>query len=262
MKKYFLCTAGWILLAAMTWFVAAAEMPELKGRINDYAGLLTAEQNARLTELLRSYEQESSNQFAVAILPDLGGDDIETYAVRLFEKWKLGDPNRDNGVLLLIALQERRMRIEVGYGLEGRLTDAISITITREILRPALQNKQYYEGIDQALRRMIAVTKGEYQAQPRSTRSSRGWNPAGVILFLIFIFLMMILPRLNRASHGGQWTGDMDGFHDARYRRSRGGWYGGGWGGGDSGGGFGGGGGDIFSGGGGSSGGGGASDSW
>lgn len=242
----------WILFlpVGVTASRAATELPALQGRVNDYAGQLSADQAAQLESLLRSYEQESSNQLVLAIVPNMAGETIETYAVRLFEKWKLGDKKRDNGVLLLVSLEERRMRIEVGYGLEGRLTDAISSAILQETLMPSFRQGRYFEGIFRAFQQIIAATQGEYQGASKSSFSGRkAMGGGGVILFVIFVSVMLLLSRRGR--RGAYWTSGSDGF--------RGGSWGGGggsdWGGGSFGG-------DSFSGGGGSSGGGGASGDW
>ncbi len=238
--------------------MGAAGLPELHGRVNDLAGLLSADQEARLEALLKSYEEESSNQLVLAAVPSLEGEAIETYAVRLFEKWKLGDQKRDNGVLLVLAMEDRRMRIEVGYGLEGRLTDAISSAILRETLTPEFRNRRYFEGIYTAFEQIIAATRGEYQGTPKRSRSSKNnAGPVGLTLVILFFLLPVILSALKR--RGAGWTVGHDGYH-------RSGWGGGSsWGGGGGswgGGGSSWGGGGSFSGGGGSSGGGGASGSW
>ena len=117
------------------------------GFVNDFAEMLTAEQRQSLEKKINDFEKTTGNELSVVTVSGLGGDTIENFAVKLFEDWGIGKKNKDNGVLLLIARDERQFRIEVGYGLEGALTDARSFWITQNILRPAFQKGDYYGGI-------------------------------------------------------------------------------------------------------------------
>ena len=222
---------------------AAPETLPLSGRVMDQANLLSAEAEARLTQSLTDHEAATSNQVVVVTLPDLGGYAIEEKALELARAWKLGVDDRDNGAVLLIAAAERGIRIEVGYGLEGALTDAISANIIRTQMQPSFRSGNFDKGVEAGVVAMLAAIVGEYEARPVEDES-------GMDQIIIAVILIIILWQLFGPRGGG------------RRRRGSGmivgpGSFGsGGFGGG------GGGGGGGFSGGGGGFGGGGASGGW
>jgi uncharacterized protein len=160
-----------------------------RGLVNDYAKVLTADQVASLEAVLEQNKQSTGSEIAVVTIKSLGGDTIENYAVKLFEEWGIGQKGKDNGALLLIALDDRQMRIEVGYGLEPVLTDALTSSIIRNTLRPAFQEGKYYDGISAAVSQMTAVVAGDESAVPiDTTESSPWWADGHVDAFLIFLF--------------------------------------------------------------------------
>jgi len=225
------------LRAAMAW-----ESLRLTSAVTDQAGVLSASQKASLENHLFAYQRGSGNAIAVVILRDLDGGDVDDAANRILEKNGIGQKGKDNGVLILVALQERRMRIEVGYGLEGALTDAIAKRIVEADMAPAFRQGRYYEGIAAAVTRIEKILGGDSSAVPLS-RSGKAPSFL-IVLFIIAIFILFCL-------FGGRGHGRSRGIYIG----------GGGFGGGFGGGGFSGGGG--FGGfGGGSSGGGGASGGW
>jgi uncharacterized protein len=252
------------LLAALVAVLAIAspgralEVPaQPAGRVSDYAGLLSPAARARIEGLIARHERESSDQIAVAIFRSLEGESLEDFSIRLAERWQIGSREHDNGVILLIFVEDRRTRIEVGYGLEGRLTDALSDRVLRQIIAPRFRAGDFDGGVERAVTAIIEIIRGEYQALP--AEEGPGENPLrDFILLALLLFLFFgLLPALfwgrmagRRMTGSGQgWTwGGPGGF-------------GGGFGGGGFGGGGGGGGGG-FSGGGGSFGGGGASGGW
>lgn len=248
----------------------AAELPALTGRVVDDAGIMDAASEQALTQKLAAFEQKSSDQIVVATVKDLGGDAIEPYANRLFRAWHLGQAEEDNGILLLVALDDRKMRIEVGYGLEGTLTDLHSKLIIENTMVPAFREGDFSGGISRAVDDIIMVLEGngaELQARAkRNAQEGKDNLPWPAVLFFLLWFsfffggvgFSFLAPIFGRKIGPGRyrWLGMTTG----RNRRSSGWHRGGGYGGGFSGGGgFGGGG---FSGGGGSSGGGGASGGW
>ncbi len=214
-------------------------------QVNDWADLLSSTQERQLEQALRQYEGESSNQIVVATFPSLEGENLEDVSIRMFETWKLGQQGRDNGILLSVFKKERKIRIEVGYGLEGALPDITAGKIINNEIKPYFQQGRWYEGIVSGLQGIISATKGEYVGSGvrRSSRRQKNSSPFGLI-FPIVIFLL--LGRGRMGGLGGFFIGSMLGS------AMRGG-------GGYGGGGFGGGG---FSGGGGFGGGGGASGGW
>jgi len=289
----------WMLFLLLFIFFAgpasALSVPPLQGRVNDHARLLTPEQAAALEEKLRTYEAKTTNQIALLTVPSLEGEALEDFSVRVAREWQLGQEKRNNGVLIFIAAAERGVRIEVGYGLEGALTDAQSSIIIRNIMIPAFREGDFNRGIQAGVDAIQAAIAGEFTAPegPSSSRRSRDDSnevfSLGLILLILFSSFLSYLPLPITALAGGIIGGVVGSFmtgtilfpalagvflgillpllfrgsgggpgHGLGGRAYRGtGWSTGrGWGGG---GGFGGGG---FSGGGGSFGGGGASGRW
>lgn len=236
--------SGLVLLAVLTASQALAqsgpEFPELTGRVVDNADMLPGKAEARLAGLLEAHEQATNEQVVVVTLPNLQGYPIEEYGYQLGRHWGIGQKGEDNGALLIVAEEERRIRIEVGYGLEGRLTDAASATIINQVITPAFRAGDMPSGIVNGAEAMLQVLGGQPLAVPE-TRSRRGEekpHPALGILFLIIVMLSffggMRGGRGRTALLGGLAAGAMMGG------RGGGGFGGGGFGGG--GGGFGGGG--------------------
>jgi len=176
------------------------------GLVNDYAAILTPEQEQRLESKLAQFASNFSNEIAVYILSDLRGDTIENFAEKLFKDWGIGKSDKDNGVLILIAKSDRQMRIEVGYGLEEVLTDAQSGWIISQIMAPAFQDNNFYSGIDAGIDKIIALTKGEYvpnleNNSPKYLNSD--WETLIGLGFLIIMWLSAILSRSKSWWLGG-----------------------------------------------------------
>ncbi|MDY0296688.1 MAG: TPM domain-containing protein [Acidobacteriota bacterium] len=239
---------GWIALLialAAACVHAAIEIPRLSGRVNDGAGILNAEQETTLEGMLQSLEDANTTQVVLLTVNDLQGVPIEDFSIRVAEAWKIGQQGLDNGVIVVVALQERRIRIEVGYGLEPILTDAKCDYIIRRLMIPAFKQGDYYQGIQQGLARISGVITSEFDISPEELarfrreeqkKSEKSPIPIGLIILIIIIVLSNL---------GGRGGGGLPFI-----------FFGGGGGGGFSGGGGG------FSGGGGSFGGGGASGGW
>lgn len=248
-----------LLLALCLWASAviaqaAPQYPPLTGRVVDQAGLLDSASQASLSQTLEAHEQATGEQLVVVTVANLQGNTIEDYGYQLGRAWGIGQKGKDNGALLLVAKDERKVRIEVGYGLEGRLTDAQSSIIINNVIIPAFQRGDFPGGIRNGVAAMIKVLGGDPMAQPRAaTQRDQGqmhvpW-PA-FILLIVFVLLMM-------RGGGGRGGG---GGHSVLTGALLGSVLGGGRG--STGGGFGGGSGGGFGGGGGSFGGGGASGGW
>lgn len=136
------------------------EVPYLTGSVMDHAEILRPETRRRLAERLREHERKTTNQIAVLTVPTLRGESVETYALRVFEQWKLGQKGKDNGVLVLVVPQDRRMRIEVGYGLEGTLTDAAAARIIRNVMTPRFGQGDFDGGIAQGVSAILGQLEG------------------------------------------------------------------------------------------------------
>lgn len=252
MRRHFI----FLLILVLAGGFAIADIPDFTGkRVNDFAGALSGSQEQTLEAMLESAEDQTSSQFVLVVISSLEGDVIEDYSIRLAEKWKIGQKGLDNGAILLVAMKERKLRIEVGYGLEPMLTDLKTGYIIRQLIVPKFKQGDYYGGIYNGLNAITGIVNKEFEISPeelarfKKTRNrTRGKSP---IPFGFWIIIVIIVINLMKSGGGRGGRG---------YRGRGGGVFFGG--GGSS---FGGGGGSSFggfSGGGGSFGGGGSSGSW
>ena len=259
-------------------WAAPVAVPPLTARVTDLTGMLSSDQVAALERKLAAFEAEKGSQLAVLIVPTTGEESIEQFALRVAEQWRLGRGKVDDGALLLVARDDRTLRIEVGYGLEGALNDATAKRIISEIIVPRFQQGDFYAGIDAGIERMIAVVRGEPLPPPRQAAdgASGEFSRLLPLVMLVFVFgglLRALFGRLPAALLGGAGVGVLSwllagtlaialvagGMAFVFVLLGGGAGPGGGWhSGGRSGGGFGGG----FGGGGGGFGGGGASGRW
>ncbi|MPZ09465.1 MAG: methanol dehydrogenase [Kiloniellaceae bacterium] len=231
--------------------LAALDFPPLTGRVVDNADLLSAEEERRLTEQLASLEQGTSSQLVVVTLPSLQGTAIEDFGYQLGRHWGIGQLGRDNGVLLIVAPNERKVRIEVGYGLEGDLPDATAKIIIENEILPSFRAGDYPRGIADGVDAIILAVAGAYEPRRDEGRVDDTLE--------IFIFFGLILLVLGISYYFGEYDlGRRRGHLGGRgpYHHGHSGGFGGGFGGRGDGGGGG------FSGGGGGFGGGGSSGSW
>ena len=231
-----------MLTVGRSAFAADFVVPQLTGAVVDGAGMLTQNQAAVIAQLLTGLWRDGGSQIALLTVPDLGGSSIEEVSIRVTDAWKLGDKQKDNGVLLIISKADRKIRIEVGQGLEGALPDAYAKRIIDDTMRPLFQSGQVNQGLLRGLIEIIHhtdpdvdVTKYLGGTRRQAVRQDDGFsNVVFLILLLILVPISFFLRLLG-------------------FGRHRSGWYGGG---------FGGGGGGGFSGGGGGFSGGGASGGW
>jgi uncharacterized protein len=239
MKKLFL-----FLIITISLFAQKPEIPTLTVWATDYTNTLSAGQISELNGKLKTYSDTTSNQIVFLMIPTLNGYPLEDYSYDVAKTNKIGTAKNNNGILLLVVKDDRKIRIEVGYGLEGVFPDALSSSIIRNVIKPYFLKGDFYSGIDQGTNAIFATIAGEYKAATQETRHSSR-SPLSFLFPLIMIisFLFSIFRRGRRGGRGGfTYFGGFGGF-------------------GGSGGGFGGGGGG-FSGGGGGFGGGGSSGGW
>ena len=203
MRRFAICLV--FLLLQCAW-ASALDVPPLKQRVTDLAGVLTPDQISALDSKLRDLESSDSTQVAVLIIPSLEGESLEDYSMRVAEAWKLGQKGNDNGALLFIAMKDRAIRIEVGYGLEPTLTDARSFQITRNDMFPRFRQGDFYGGIDAGLNGIIQSVRGTYQAAPESNKRPVR-KSGGIFNFLI----VMLFPLMWILSVTGKWGGGIVG---------------------------------------------------
>jgi uncharacterized protein len=298
MKKIFLFFI--LLLSFMPIPVYSLDVPRLQSYVNDYAGMISLSARSKIEQELKAFEQSDSTQIVILTIPSLEGENIEEFGIKVAETWKIGQQVKDNGVLFIVSKQDRKIRIEVGRGLEGKLTDLTAGRIIDRVIKPRFTQADFDGGFIAGVSSLIDATRGEFIAEQRPAQRGQKGIPPFLTFFLFFAIFTLILGSLSRFL-GGIFAaiglpsfvyrailpvgipliillaivGFAGGFFlprlfssgglrtsGHRHRGHGGGFFSGSGGGGffSGGGGFGGGGG--FSGGGGSFGGGGASGSW
>jgi len=236
--------------------------------VNDYANVLSSSTVADLNRKLQDFESQTSNQVLVVIYPKMqSNSDINDYAIRVAQAWGVGRKDRKNGVVLFIFTQDRKMSMQVGYGLEGPLPDAISKRIIEDEIKPHFQQNDYNGGVRAGVDAIMKATRGEYKGTGRTlgkNARNAAWIGPVVVMVGIWIFAAWLRRQVRGAMYGGRGVYRRPGWGGGFWPGYYVGGGGGGWssGGGGSWGGGGGGGGGGFSAGGGSFGGGGASGSW
>lgn len=252
-----------VIFALISYLPAwAQDFPPAPNRlVSDYTNTLSAPEIQHLERKLVAFDDSTSTQIAVVIMKSVGGYDIADYGVRLAQQWGIGSAENDNGILLLVALGDRRVTIQTGYGVEGAVPDVIARRIIDNEITPAFRQEAYFQGIDRATDALISYTKGEYNTPRRINKDDHSGIPIVIVLMIIVIVVALISRSSGGGGNGGEMMGSR-GVSDVFWwsvlsgmgqSGRRGGGFGGG--GGFSGGGFGGFGGGGF-------GGGGASGSW
>ena len=189
-------------LVAFLFFIVpfsagALDVPQLKGRVNDYASILSPETAQKLEMALSAIESSDSTQIVVLTIPSLEGEVLEEFSIKVAEAWKIGQNNLDNGVILLISKNDRKLRIEAGRGLEGKLTDLISGRIIRSEIIPRFKEGDFNGGIVAGINAIVSVVRGEYKAsESGSAKKGSGKNP----IFTLLIFLFVITAALSGIS--------------------------------------------------------------
>lgn len=249
--------AGLCFVVALQSFAAEVIPPKPAGYFNDYAGVVSKEAANRFNEQLAQFERDTSNQVVVAIFPKMQSEsDIADYTQRVAQAWGVGQKDRRNGAVLFVFVQDRKMFIQVGYGLEGALPDATAFDITENRIKPRFRNNDYQGGLTEGIDSILQAVRGEYTGTGKTVRETSRQEKGNTLVpsILLFVFFVIFLFFISKVVRSGAY----------HYSNSGGGWVGpfggggGGWSSGDSGGG----GFSGFGGGGGSFGGGGAGSSW
>lgn len=183
-----------LLVLAGSCFAAAQPVPALKQRVTDLTATLDASQGAALEDRLAALEKEKGAQIAVLIIPSTGEESIEAYAMRVFEQWKLGRKGVDDGILLLVAKDDRALRIEVGYGLEGAVTDVLASRIIRERITPAFREGDFFGGIQAGTDALSGLVRGE--ALPEPVGGNRQPDTINLFSLALFFAQFFVAPAL------------------------------------------------------------------
>lgn len=221
--------------------------PNFQTSVYDDAGVLSSAQKNQLEQKLINYADTTSTQIVVVTINSLEGEYIGTYAAEWAQKWGIGQKDKDNGVLLLASIQDRQFWITTGYGLEETLTDAKSSMVYNQIIKPAFQNQNYYQGLDQGTTAIIQILEGQFKAEPEGGSNLERFLPFLIILLFIFIIFRSKHGNRGGGSSGGGWLfdsillsslgrGSSSGFGGGSFGGGMGG-FGGGFGGGGFGGG-------------------------
>jgi uncharacterized protein len=254
-KQVALFAAAFIALLAMDAQAAEVIPPKPDRYFNDYAGVVSKDAALRFNEQLAQFERETSDQVVVAIFPKMQSDsDIADYTQRVAQAWGVGQKDLRNGVVLFVFIQDRKMFIQVGYGLEGALPDITAFDITEYKIKPHLRNGDYEGGIAAGIDSIFKAIRGEYTGSGKTVTEQRrgGGGAASLWFFIIFVIALIVISRMLRRLGGWSYSSRGGGPVFLPMGGGGGGWSSGGGGGGFSG----------FSGGGGSFGGGGAGSSW
>ena len=200
-RKILICSAVLALAAAAG---LALEVPYLAGRVNDLADLLSPAAEARIEEQLAALERETGAQGAVLTVPSLEGDPLEDFSLRVVDTWKLGRKGVDDGVLLVIAREERQMRIEVGYGLEATLTDVGSKRILSDVMTPRFRQGDFDGGVEAGVAAIAATVRGQEDAIPLAASEASEPAPLGLILAFggLFVFVIGLFSLVAVTSPG------------------------------------------------------------
>jgi uncharacterized protein len=193
-----LAAFGLLGLSASPVEVWALEVPALRGRVNDYAGMISPSAVTRIEELCQSLEASDSTQVVVLTIPTLEGEDLEGFSIRVAEAWGIGQKAEDNGVLLLVAQEERAVRIEVGYGLEGRLTDLLSGRIIDYEIVPRFKAGNFDEGFVQGVQAIVEAVRGEYVAKQQPASASHKGSGFSVFPFIILFMILSAIGSRRR----------------------------------------------------------------
>jgi uncharacterized protein len=243
-----------LLLLMLPFWALAQDLPQPMQParlVNDFAGLLNRMEVNKLEAMLVAYDDSTSTQITVVIVPSLQGGEIADYASKLFEQWGIGQKGKNNGLLMLLAMEEKAVRLEVGYGLEEKLTDALSRRIIEQVIIPRFREGDFAGGLYQGSRAVMQVLEGSWQADGKGRK---GQGAEGSLVFVVLLLIILVIVISSRHGGGTDYTGKgRAGYQPPLFFPMGGGTRGGGFSGGGFGGGFGGFGGG-FSGGGGATG--------
>jgi len=183
-------------------FSYADDFPERPNRlVNDYTNTLSSAQVQQLEDKLVAFDDSTTIQIAVVLIQSLQGYEVADYAVRLAQKWGIGGKENNSGILLLASLDDRKVTIQTGYGIEGAVPDAIAYQIINNEIKPAFARQDYFTGLDDATNALISYTKGEYKAKPKE--NNKGISASAIIFVVIFFIIISIISKGGNNGKGG-----------------------------------------------------------
>ncbi|MGZ3494595.1 MAG: TPM domain-containing protein [Thermodesulfobacteriota bacterium] len=191
-----------LLLCCLPIVAHSLDVPRLQGYVNDYAGMISPSAKSKIEQGLKAFEQSDSTQLVILTIPSLEGENIEEFSIKVAEAWKIGQQQKDNGILLIVSKQERKIRIEVGRGLEGRLTDLMAGRIIDQVIKPRFKQGDFDAGFVAGASALISATRGEFKAEQRPIqRKQKGFPPFLTFLLFLGVFVL-ILGSLSRIVGG------------------------------------------------------------
>jgi uncharacterized protein len=189
-KRYYLLLIFFLLSLPLTAY--SLDVPRLQGYVNDYAGMISSPAKSKIEDELRAFEQSDSTQIVILTIPSLEGENLEEFSIKVGETWKIGQQGKDNGILFIVSNQERRIRVEVGRGLEGSLTDLMAGRIIDQVIKPRFKQGDFDGGFIAGVSAIINATRGEFQAEERpSQRRQSGFPPFLTFLMFLGIFTLI-----------------------------------------------------------------------
>ena len=192
-----------LLLGAVLVLGSPADVPKPDGWVTDLGEMLSPREEASLEALMESYKSGTTHEIALLTVPNLGGESLESFSLEVAREWGLGEKDKNNGALLLVSRDDRKMRIEVGRGLEGELTDLWAGRIIRDVIRPQFKEGHFYEGMSEGIRAMHAAIGGDYGPIERTTAGRRSGNARSGCFSSIFMLLILLGLFGNRRRGGG-----------------------------------------------------------
>jgi uncharacterized protein len=191
-----------LLLWCLPFAAYSLDVPKLQGYVNDYAGMISPSMRSQLEEELRAFEQSDSTQIVILTIPFLDGENLEEFSIKVAEAWKIGQQGKDNGVLFTVSEKERKIRIEVGRGLEGKLTDLMAGRIVDQVIKPRFKQSDYDGGFITGVSALIDATRGEFKAEQRPFQRRQKGLPPFLTFLLFFGIFVLILGSLSRILGG------------------------------------------------------------
>ena len=200
MKKWLFLPIFFLL--CLSFVAYGLDAPKLQGYVNDYAGLISPSAKSKIEEELRTFEQSDSTQIVILTIPSLEGENIEEFGIKVAEAWKIGQKVKDNGVLFIVSREDRKIRIEVGRGLEGKLTDLMAGRIIDQIIKPRFKQGDFDGGVIAGVSALIDGIRGEFKSEQRPLQRRQKGLPPFLTLFLFLGVFTLVLGSISRILSG------------------------------------------------------------